>query len=183
MTHNFVATYTYALPFDRLFPRNRLTEGWSLSGTTRFSTGFPVTLFDDSDRSLLGTLGNGVNNQLLDTPRYSGGPLDIDTNPRNGKSEFNTSAFSLENLGQLGNAARRFFHGPGIENFDIQISKTVRLTESKSFDIRVEAFNIFNHAQFYGPASVDGEVNDSNFGQVVSAAAPRLVQLAAKFHF
>ena len=66
---------------------------------------------------------------------------------------------------------------------NIQISKTVRLTESKSFDIRVEAFNVFNHAQFYGPSSVDGEVNDSNFGQVVSAAAPRLVQVAAKVHF
>lgn len=76
MTHNFVATYTHALPFDRVFHRNRLSEGWSLSGSTRFSTGFPVTLFDDSDRSLLGTLGNGVNNQLLDTPEYLGGPLE-----------------------------------------------------------------------------------------------------------
>ena len=47
LTQNFVATYTYALPFDRL-RRNRLTDGWSLSGTTRFSTGFPVTLADDS---------------------------------------------------------------------------------------------------------------------------------------
>jgi hypothetical protein len=183
MTHNFVATYTYALPFDRFFGRNRLTEGWSLSGTTRFSTGFPVTLFDDSDRSLLGTLGNGVNNQLLDTPEYLGGPLDINTNPRNGKPEFNSGAFAPEALGQLGDAARRFFHGPGIDNFDAQLSKTIRLTESKSFDIRIEAFNVFNHAQFYGPSSVDGEVNDSTFGTVVSAAAPRLVQLAAKFHF
>jgi hypothetical protein len=172
MTHNFVATYTYALPF-----------GWSLSGTTRFSTGFPVTLFDDSDRSLLGTLGNGVNNQLLDTPQYLGGPLDLNTNPRNGKPEFNPAAFSLEPLGHLGNAAHRSFYGPGIENFDVQISKTIRLRESASFDIRVEAFNVFNHAQFYGPASVDGEVNDSNFGSVVSAAAPRLLQLAAKFRF
>jgi hypothetical protein len=47
----------------------------------------------------------------------------------------------------------------------------------------VEAFNVFNHAQFYGPSSVDGEVNDPNFGSVVSAAGPRLVQVAAKFHF
>lgn len=183
MTHNFVATYTYALPFDRLLGRNRLTEGWSLSGTTRFSTGFPVTLADDSDRSLLGTLGNGVNNELLDTPQMSSGPLRINTNPRNGQPEFNTSVFAPETLGQLGNAARRFFHGPGIENFDMQISKTVWITESKSFDIRVEAFNVFNHAQFYGAAAVDGEINDPNFGSVVSAAAPRLVQLAVKFHF
>ena len=65
----------------------------------------------------------------------------------------------------------------------MQLSKAIRITESKSFDIRIEAFNVFNHAQFYGPASVDGEVNDPNFGQVVSAAAPRLMQAAMKFHF
>lgn len=183
MTHNFVATYTYALPFDRFFARNRLTAGWRLSGTTRFSTGFPVTLFDDSDRSLLGTLGNGVNNELLDTPEYIGGSLAINTNPRHGKPEFNPNAFTPEALGQLGDADRRFFHGPGIENFDMQLSKTIRVTESKSFDIRIEAFNVFNHAQFYGPSSVDGEVNDSTFGTVVSAAAPRLLQIAAKFRF
>jgi hypothetical protein len=183
MTHNFVASYTYGLPFDEFFGRNRLTEGWSLSGTTRFATGFPVTLFDDSDRSLLGTLGNGVNNELLDTPEISPGPLHINTNPRNGKPEFNTGLFSPEMLGQLGNAPRRFFHGPGINNFDMQLSKTIRVTESKSLDVRIEAFNVFNHAQFYGSSSVDGEVNDSNFGSVVSAAAPRLVQVAAKFHF
>jgi hypothetical protein len=183
MTHNFVASYTYGLPFDEFFGRNRLTEGWSLSGTTRFATGFPVTLFDDSDRSLLGTLGNGVNNELLDTPEISPGPLHINTNPRNGKPEFNTGLFSPEMLGRLGNAPRRFFHGPGINNFDMQLSKTTRVTESKSLDVRIEAFNVFNHAQFYGSSSVDGEVNDSNFGSVVSAAAPRLVQVAAKFHF
>jgi hypothetical protein len=183
MTHNFVATYTYALPFDQFFRRNRLTEGWSVSGTTRFATGFPVTLYDDSDRSLLGTLGNGVNNELLDTPQMTPGPLEINSNPRNGRPAFNTSLFAPETLGELGNAPRRMFHGPGIENFDVQISKTIRLTESNSLDIRVEAFNVFNHAQFYGPASVDGEVNDPNFGSVVGAAAPRLVQLAAKFHF
>jgi hypothetical protein len=183
MTHNFVATYTYKLPFDRYFGRNRLTEGWSLSGTTRLSTGFPVTLWDNSDNSLLGTLGNGVNNQLLDTPRIVGGNLQIDNNPRSGQPAFNPNYFAPETLGVLGDAPRRFFHGPGIENFDAQLSKNVRLTESTSLDFRVEAFNVFNHAQFYGPSSVNGEVNDPNFGHVVSAAAPRLLQAAMKFYF
>jgi hypothetical protein len=64
-----------------------------------------VTLTDDSDRSLLGTLGNGVNNELLDTPQMISGPLNINTNPRNGQPEFNTSLFAPETLGQLGNAA------------------------------------------------------------------------------
>jgi carboxypeptidase family protein len=184
MKQNFVASYQLSLPLDSLFRRkNRLTEGWTLSGTTRFSTGLPVTLYDDSDNSLLGTLGNGINNYLLDTPNYNGGPLDINTNPRNGKPAFNIAAFSRETLGHLGNASRRFFYGPGISNFDMTLNKLLPLTESKSLEFRLEAFNVFNHAQFYGPASVDGEVNDPHFGQIVSAAAPRLIQLATKFTF
>ena len=185
MRHNFVASYSYDLPFDRLFGRaNRLTEGWSVSGTTRFASGFPVTLFDDSDKSLLGTLGNGVNNNLLDTPQFTPGPLRINTNPRNGRPAFNTALFAPEPFGRLGNARRRFFYGPGINNWDIQLTKTVRFTESKSLDFRIEAFNAFNHAQFYGAASIDGEVNNAKtFGTVISAADPRLIQAAAKFTF
>ena len=184
MKHNFVASYRVDLAFERILARdNRFTEGWSVAGTTRFSTGLPVTLYDDSDNSLPGTLGNGVNNYLLDTPRYTGGPLDINTNSRNGRPEFNASAFGPEALGQLGNAQRRFFYGPGVSNFDMTLTKLLRITESKSFEFRLEGFNVFNHAHFYGAASVDGEVNDPHFGEVVSAAAPRLVQLAAKFIF
>ena len=183
MTHNFVASYRYQLPFEKLFHRNdRLTSGWSISGTTRFSTGFPVTLYDDSDNSLIGTLGNGVNNDLLDTPNFTPGPLKLNTNPQNGPA-FNTALFSPENLGQLGNTRRRFFHGPGINNFDMTFQKDVPITESKALQIRLEGFNIFNHPQFYGPAAVDGEINDASFGQIVNAAAPRLFQLAAKLTF
>jgi hypothetical protein len=184
--HNLVASYDARLPLETLFKRSgRLTEGWTLAGTVRFSTGFPVTLMDDSDRSLLGTLGNGVNNYLLDTPEYHGAPLDVNTNPRNGRPAFNntSAAFTTETLGQLGNVPRRFFYGPGINNFDVTLSKMLKITETKSVEFRAEAFNLFNHAQFYGPASVDGEVNDPHFGQVVSAASPRLMQLAAKLTF
>jgi len=182
--HTFVASYTLALPIGSVLNKsNRLTDDWSISGTTRFSTGFPVTLYDNSDNSLLGTLGNGVNNYLLDTPQYLPGPLQINTNGRNRRPAFNTSLFPEEALGQLGNAKRRNLYGPGINNFDLTLQKLLRLTEAKSLEFRLEAFNAFNHAQFYGPASVDGQVEDPNFGQIVSAAAPRLVQLAAKFSF
>jgi hypothetical protein len=182
--HTFVASYTLALPVERAFRRsNHLTSQWSLSGTTRLATGFPVTLYDNSDNSLLGTLGNGVNNYLLDTPDYLPGPLHINANGRNGKPAFNTALFPEEIVGQLGDAKRRVFYGPGIDNSDLTLQKNVRLTEAKALEFRIEAFNAFNHAQFYGPASVDGQVEDPNFGRIVSAAAPRLVQLVAKLNF
>jgi hypothetical protein len=182
--HSFVGSYSIALPIATLSHRNgRLTEQWSLSGATRFTTGLPVTLFDNTDNSLLGTLGNGANNYLLDTPRYLPGSLKINTNGRNGRPAFDTSLFPEEIPGQLGNAKRRDFYGPGIENFDLTLQKNLRLTEARSLEFRVEAFNAFNHAQFYGPAAVDGQREDPSFGQIDSAAAPRLVQLAAKFSF
>jgi len=59
----------------------------------------------------------------------------------------------------------------------------VPLLPNLPIGIRAEAFNVFNHAQFYGPAAVDGTYGTTNFGYVVAAAAPRLMQLALKLHF
>lgn len=184
LRHNFVVSYSYDLPLDRLFGvRNQLTAGWTVSGVSRFSTGFPVTLYNNSDTSLLGTFGNGVNNNLLDTPNYTPGcDLRINHDPAKGKA-FNSSCFSLPALGQLGNAPRRFFYGPGIENTDVTLIKTIPMGASKNLQLRFEMFNVFNQPQFYGPGAVDGNIASSNFGQIVSAAPPRLIQLATKFTF
>ena len=70
-----------------------------------------------------------------------------------------------------------------MQNFDMALLKNLRLTESKSLQFRLEAFNVFNHAQFFGPQSVDGNITSSTFGQVVSATAPRLVQAGVKIVF
>jgi hypothetical protein len=188
---NFVVSYNYQLPFEHLFGRsNRWTQGWAISGITRFSTGFPVTLYNYGDNSLLGAEPNGVNNFGVDEPQYTPGALALNRNPRNGQPYFNTTLFgcssagcSLQPLGEPGNAKRRFFYGPGIDNYDMALLKRVPLTESKSLQFRFEGFNIFNHAQFYGPASVNGNINSSSFGEVVSAASPRLMQAAVKFIF
>ncbi len=182
--HNFVVSYNYQLPLDRLFGRsNRWTQGWALSGITRFSSGFPVTLYNYGDNSLLGTEPNGVNNYGVDEPQYTPGALGLNHNPRNGQPYFNMALFSVQPLGEPGNAKRRFFYGPGIDNYDMALLKSLALTESKSLEFRFEGFNVFNHAQFYGPASVNGNISSSSFGQVVSAAAPRLMQAAVKFIF
>jgi len=184
MTHNFVASYRYELPVDELFHRKgRLTQGWAISGITRFSTGLPVTFFSYGDNSLIGSQNQGVNGIGSDEPNYTHGPLNLNSNPRNGRVYFNTSLFSIPALGKPGTADRRFFYGPGINNFDLALLKDLRLSESKTLEIRIESFNTFNHAQFYGPTAVDGNINSQTFGTVVSAAAPRILQVAAKFYF
>ncbi len=118
----------------------------SLSGTLKDQTGAVVS---GATISLAG-------NSSADPPQFSGASLEINTTPRNGRPAFNKSAFATETLGQLGNVPQRFFYGPGISTFDLTVTKMLRVTESKSFEFRLEAFNAFNHAQFYGPAAVDG---------------------------
>ncbi len=182
--HNFVVSYEYQLPFDQFFHPDRLTRGWSLSGITHFASGFPVTVINNGDNSLIGTNPNGVNNSSIDEPDYDGGPLRLNKNPRtNGNHYFDATAFSMNALGEPGTSKRRFFYGPGADNYDMAVAKNLPLTESKALLFRVEAFNVFNHAQFDGPASVDGDIGSSTFGNVVSAAAPRILQGALKFNF
>jgi hypothetical protein len=182
--HNFVVSYSYQLPFERLFrAANRWTQGWELSGIAHFSTGLPVTLINLGDNSLLGSEPNGVNNFGVDELDYTGGPLGLNHNPRNGRPYFNALAFSENALGTPGTAKRRFFYGPGMDNYDMAFLKNVRLTESKSLQLRLEGFNVFNHTQFFGPQAVDGNIDSSTFGQAVGATSPRLVQLGAKFLF
>ena len=182
--HNFVLSYEYQLPFDHFFHPSRLTRGWSLSGITRFASGFPVTMINNGDNSLIGTNPNGVNNSSIDEPDYSGGPLHLNRNPRkNGHNYFDAADFSMNALGTPGNAKRRFFYGPGADNYDMAVAKNLPLTASKSLFFRIEAFNVFNHAQFDGPGSVDGNIGSSTFGKAISAAPPRIMQAVAKFFF
>jgi hypothetical protein len=181
---NFVASYRYEIPFDQLFrARNRFSTGWIVSGITRISSGFPVTFYNKSDNSLLGTQPDGVNAFGADLPQMRPGQLNLNDNPRNGQPYFNTSLFTVQPLGTPGNVPRRFFSGPGLVNLDMALLKNLPLHESLSMQFRVEAFNLFNHAQFFGPNTVDGNLQSPTFGQAVSAAAPRLVQLAVKFSF
>jgi hypothetical protein len=184
LRHNFVATYRYQLPFDRFGRRARfLTDGWTISGITRVSSGFPVTLAIHGDNSLQGSIPNGVNNHSLDLPDYTGGNLNLNRDPRNGLPYFNPALFTENAVGTPGSASRRSFSGPGSFNFDLALLRSFHLGESRTLDFRVESFNTFNHTQFFGPAAVNGDFGTSLFGSVVKAASPRLVQLALKFSF
>jgi hypothetical protein len=181
---NFVVSYNLPLPFDLLTENHRmLTEGWSLSGITRFSTGMPVTLFNNDDTSLLGSMPNGINNNGVDTPDYTGGNLRLNRNPRNGRNAFDTTQITMPEVGKMGTAPRRFFYGPGMENFDMALERKISVGESRSILMRVESFNAFNHAQFFGPEAVSGNPDSANFGKIVNANAPRQLQLAVKFSF
>jgi hypothetical protein len=183
--HNFVVSYNYELPLEHLYRDHpRLMKGWRLSGITHISTGFPVTLVNNSDNSLLGTLNNGINNFFVDTPQITGEPLTLNHNPRkNGGVYFNPDALALQPLGTPGDAKRRYFYGPGQANYDMALQKSIPFKEQKALELRMESFNVFNHAQFFGPSSVSGTLGSANFGQVISASPARVFQAAARLTF
>jgi hypothetical protein len=111
--HNVVTSFRYevpALPFSGL--SRMITSGWGIAGIARLTSGLPVTLLNNNDTSLLGTIPNGINNNGVDTPKWTGSPLRLNTNPRRNLSVFDVSKFALPTLGTLGNARRRFFSGP-----------------------------------------------------------------------
>jgi len=206
LTHNFVASFAYELPFDKFLHANRATRGWILTGITRFATGFPVFITEQDDQSALGTGATGPTGSDVDTPNLAPGHIGrIDPRKQDLNSLTNpylsnaASLFYLEGcppgsgptgssgpgcsnriVGQLGTANRRFFHGPGLNNWDLGILKDLKLTESKKLEFRAEFFSVFNHAQFGNP---DGNINDSVFGFVTGAGGERVGQVALKLYF
>jgi hypothetical protein len=192
LTQNFVASYDVRVPFDRIFHANgwarKIQDGWAISGITTFATGLPVGITETDDNSLTGTQ---LSEAPYDLPTYdpSGGPLYVDKNPRDRQPYFNNiidgsgvtgGIFNYEALGTIGNARRRFFHGPGLNNWDLAVLKDTKITETKSLELRFEGFNMWNHAQFGGP---NGNINSGSFGMIFGAGGPRIIQLGAKILF
>ena len=199
--HNFVVSYVWELPFNRLFHgMPRLTKGWQLQGITRFASGFPIQMGQgnpvplgplcpsglcDGDASLTGSPSTDMPNVVGPVHKY-----DPRATPGTftyfSQSSFSATACSLTpagvltgpDCGSFGTANRRFFHGPGINNTDLGISKMIPINEAMRFEIRGEFFNIFNHAQFNNPS---GDISSETFGNVTSARDPRIGQVSAKF--
>jgi hypothetical protein len=63
------------------------------------------------------------------------------------------------------------------------VSRNFKIHDDHTLEFRVEAFNAFNHAQFFGAAAVEGNISSGTFGQAVSAMPPRLMQLALRYRF
>jgi len=192
-----VASYTVQLPFNKLIGGNgivnRVTAGWSVSGITSFTSGEIIGLTENYDDNAL----TGAYSALVDTPSYANNGSKLfqggvtSNNPRNGQSlpYFNYNFFTTEPIGQIGNAMRRYFHGPGMNNTDLTLEKSTKIVGTTQLQFRAEAFNVFNHTQFDG---ADGEIGDmcdpsslgpGCFGYNSSVHPARVMQLALKLLF
>jgi len=203
--NRFGVSYGYDFPKTRYEGlRGRIFNGYRLTGVTTLQGGFPITISDGAFRSATCDATFSFFG-CFDRPNFNGGTVQT-FDPRTGSVAntinparllgpqsnyfFNPNNFSREALGTLGNAGRNFFHGPGLNNFDFAVHKDTRVSEATKLDLRIEFFNLFNHANFNPVSSaqgVNGFSNSRNFGRILSARSSgidsRLIQLVAKFNF
>jgi TonB-dependent Receptor Plug Domain/TonB dependent receptor len=191
------------LPFDNAWSSGpkRLTQGWSLFPIVTWRTGFPIDIAANlPDAFSAGTLGpSGAGDPLVVRANVVGPTKTFDPktqqtfNGQTGNFYFNPNSFSNTNfpsdaqvaanpsLSTYGSLPRNSLRGPGRTNFDLALSKTTPLYgERLKLEFRAEFFNIFNHAEFSNP---DTNINSGTFGQILTTADPRIIQLALRLTF
>ena len=196
--HRLSTSYNYEVPIfsswqDKALLRETLS-GWHVSGVTALQTGFPVTIADTGATQSL-YCNYDPYYSCPDTPDAS--TFNIKSmNPRSPSHLwFDPTNFSQEPIGTFGDVKRNFFHGPGFNYTNLIVYKDFPIGEQKSryVEIRLEAFNAFNHANFAQP---DGNYTDGQFFGVITAVSGsttadvnsdpqpgRSVQLVGKFFF
>jgi len=156
---------------------------WVISGITTFQSGFPFTPgFSTTDGADITGSDEGARIDVIGDPHL---PKSERTFSRN----FKTEMFARPAKGSFGNAGVGILRGPGINNWDIAISKRIPVAgEQRYFQFRGEFFNAWNHTQFSGldtTARFDpaGKQVNPNFGAYTSARDPRRIQLSLRFMF
>jgi hypothetical protein len=101
-----------------------------------------------------------------------------------GSAPFPGEVFFVNGPGQTGNMARNFDNGPFFFNWDASIIKNIRITEKTRFQLRAEAFNVLNRANFFYSGN---DVSSTSFGRITStftsSSAQRVIQFVGRFEF
>jgi hypothetical protein len=154
-------TFTLAYVYDEPFFKhkglaNMFLGGWQWSGITLIQTGTPFSVYNEG---IFATQDNaGVGNTFATAGSYP----DLVGNPNQGVAGsplsgflsgygpllYNPGAFGLPTGLTFGDAGRNILQNPRRTNFDMALLKHFPVTESKYFEFRAEAFNVFNHVEY-----------------------------------
>jgi Carboxypeptidase regulatory-like domain len=168
--HRFVASFIYEIPAVKTEGfAGQLLNHWQLNGITTYASGQPLTIGIPFDTS--GT-GSGNRPNCVAAPNVNQ-TIDHWLDP---------NAYAMPATYYFGNCSPTPGpRAPGISTWDMSLFKDIPITESKHFEFRAEAFNIWNKPQFGRP---DTNIGDSSFGQISSTVLnPRQIQFALKFYF
>ena len=171
-----VTSFVYILPFGHgkrfgaNIPKaaNVVVGGWQLNGIQTYQSGLPFSISSPDIGAYLGTYGQRANQ--VGSPYPNGFKRSLN-------EWFDTSAFAAPPAGVFGDSPRNAFNMPDTNNWDISLAKNIPIYERLTFQFRCEAFDVFNHPQFWYP---DNGVTDETFGVISGATASRQIQLAGK---
>jgi len=196
--HRITFSGGWDLPFDRMWAQGpkRLVGGWSLYPIFTWRTGFPLSINagGSGDPTDPGSSGAGDDNLVnaVFAPGFSSISV---SNPRtSGNVYFNPNAFlCAPNTPCVPTSGyglpRNFFRGPGRTNLDLALAKNTAITERINAEFRIEAFNVFNHAEFANPdtnvsSTTFGEITSTDFGTRLNTLhTERILQLALRVTF
>lgn len=191
--HRFSLTYLYELPVRKTVLGSgvlgKVLQGWQFSGTTTFQSGLPFSVNIPGDTANLGTFGANIRPNLVG-----------DSTPPGFRRDpflwINPAAFRVPDLATdskciaapsscnyYGNLGRLTEKGPGVNNWDIGISRTFRISERHSLEFRTELFNSFNRPHFDTPNRLLGT---TIFGRITATnlqIPSRDIQFALKYIF
>lgn len=177
--HRLTGNYVLELPFGpnrRFFSKgnrtSKLLDGFSLSGDFTFATG---SYFTPSYQSSAATLAGGGLFTLRPDRNFAV-PIAGSDNILNW---FNGAAFTRPANG-YGTASRNSIRGPGTLGIDASVSRTVSLGDTRTFEARVTANNVFNTVQYNG---INTALDSATFGQVTGTAAQRALLFIARYRF
>jgi hypothetical protein len=139
--HNLVAAVTWALPKFR----NPIVRGWSLDSILRARTATPVNIVSGSDPLNLGAT------TLVRPDLVSGVPLYLDAPNVPGGRRINSVAFILPPNGRAGTLGRNALRSLPMTQFDLALRREFTLFERFTWQIRLDAFNLLNKANFGDP--------------------------------
>jgi hypothetical protein len=198
--HVFKFNFAYELPFGpgkRFWNASgfagKVLGGWQISGIGQFRTGRPISFI--SGRGTLNRSarsGNNTPNTTLTLSQLQAGtglfadpktglPLLIDPSWIASDGRASSSIFTHPLAGQVGHLSLTPVDGPGYWNVDTALIKRIRFKERLGLELRLEAFNVFNHTNFSVPNSLN--IDDTDFGKINSTFDPRILQLSWKFTF
>ena len=180
--HRFVASGSWEPRIANTAPAaiRKIFGGWQINVIATHNSATPFTVYDSTNVSL-----------QANSPPISGYPASRPNaigNPKNGphtvNAWINAAAFQRLNpvtqAGQFGNAGRNIARGPAFTNFDTSLTRNFAIAESVRVQFRAESFNVANHPNFGLPVA---DMNSPNFGQILTASPPRLMQFALKLMF
>jgi hypothetical protein len=177
---------------------NKFTSGllknWEIAPLFQARTGQPLTITTGTDNSLTG-LGTDRPNQVLADWLATTGCATQSICVQYLNNSKTTPTFVPNPTGTYGNVGRNAVRGPGLFMFNLSLSRSFKIKERYSLQVRADAFNILNHTNFVGAFAPSGQpagasygtlstgLNSSNFGQITGAYDPRILQFALKFYF